>query len=121
MGIDGAENLAEVSAQAHGGRRNHRRQRFGIRHHHMAVAGFEPALEVPPRLIIDDEGWFSPRTSATFMRTFFVCRSVSSISRDSIRVSFSGCSLALVVVTKKATGPSFRIVTEVIRSPIFCG
>ena len=48
---------------------------------------------------------FLPTVSATLSSTRRVCASLSSTSSDSIRVSFSGCSAAFVVVTKKATGP----------------
>jgi hypothetical protein len=85
-----AKNLAEVSAQAHGGGRDHLRQRFGIRHHHMALAAFEPALEVPPRLIINHARMVQSPDLRDLYEHVLVCFSVSSISSESIRVSFSG-------------------------------
>ena len=51
---------------------------------------------------------------ATFSSTVPVCSSLSSTSSEIMRVSFSGCSAALVVVTMKRTGPFLSMVTAVI-------
>ena len=58
---------------------------------------------------------FRPSTCATLLKTLRVCSAESSISSESIRVSFSGCILLLVVVTRNATGPSSRWLSPRVR------
>ena len=121
MSFYGEQDLREVSSEPNRPRRNKVGKLFSKGNNYLTVARGEPSLEISPKLIINLGALPIQATHlSNLMSTFTVWVSLSSISSESIRVSFSGCSAALVVVTMKATGPFFSITTVARPALSFC-